>query len=1085
MRRFICRTLSVFIFFSLNVIAFAQTAQFSGRVTDPSQALVRDAEVRVVNQATGVERQVKTNGDGVYTVPFIVPGTYQIFVQANGFSTAVSEALTVTVGQALVFDVQLKVGGSTQEVKVEAGSQMVNTTDASVSTVVDRQFVENMPLNGRSLQSLISLSPGVVQTPIPYGSSSGQSGEFSINGQRTEANYYTVDGVGANLGIGSNGTYTAGPAGLVPNQTALGTTQTLTNVDALQEFRISTSTYSAEYGRTPGGQISLQTRSGTDEVHGNLFNYFRNDALDANNWFNDHTSPVTAKTAERQNDFGGTLGGPVLLPHVYDGRHRTFFFYSYEGLRLTLPTPSVITEVPDLTLRASTPTTLLPIVDSFPLPNGAEVPGAGGLAYLTAAYSLPSGLDSNSLKIDHSFGNNTNIFARYSGTTSSSDSRSSGDLAQLLPLTSVTRGVTVGLTRAFSNQLANDLRFNYSSSILDENDRIDSLDGAQPAGLSTFLPLAPHYSQFAAFIFTGDDPGVDLNISHIDQTQINLVDTQQFSFGHHLIKIVVRLLPVMAAKKEWTEYEPKPGFESWRINPGDPAFTEQTNWYRLRQYMIIDTATGKVETPIDGPYGISLAEEDKSLAVWTRDQGRLLLGNIALPFDNVDSEEQSRRKHLCAVAAVDLPSMNANCIVFTRDASDVILPENPKPERLQDASFGSNDDEVILHFSWHGRWAQSERYRYDGRRWNLAEVLQDDPVTGNPLSAPDNPKSAVNNVSLTIKQDLNNPPVLWATDSHLHASKPLWNPNPQLQTMVFGKAAQYHWKDNSGYEWTGILVTPPGYAPGRRYPLVIQTHGFMDYGFITDGIFPTAMAARPLASAGFVVLQMGWRIDHFATDREARDQIAGFRSAIAQLYADGIIDSKRVGIIGFSRTCWHVEQALIDQPDLFAVATIADGIDLSYLQYSLFGEGRPALRKEFEKIIGTRPDGNGLDSWVRQSPSFHLDKVTTPIRIEAIGQSSILMEWEIYAALRRENKPVDMIYLPGGQHILQKPLDRLASQQGNVDWFRFWLQGYEDPDPAKAEQYKRWEHLRELRDADTKTTASPSQTCQRTNARPQ
>jgi dipeptidyl aminopeptidase/acylaminoacyl peptidase len=201
---------------------------------------------------------------------------------------------------------------------------------------------------------------------------------------------------------------------------------------------------------------------------------------------------------------------------------------------------------------------------------------------------------------------------------------------------------------------------------------------------------------------------------------------------------------------------------------------------------------------------------------------------------------------------------------------------------------------------------------------------------------------------------------------------------------------------------------------------------------------------------------MSWRNDHFVTDLEARDQVAGFKSAIAQLDAEGIIDPKRVGIVGFSRTCWHVEQALIDQPSLFAAATIADGMDLGYMQYDLFGEGRPALRKEYEKIIGAKPDGNGLDNWVRQSPGFHLENVTTPIRIEAIGPSSVLMEWEIYAALRRENKPVDLIYIPGGQHILQKPLDRLASQQGDVDWFRFWLEGYQDPDPSKTEQYRRW-----------------------------
>jgi dipeptidyl aminopeptidase/acylaminoacyl peptidase len=525
-------------------------------------------------------------------------------------------------------------------------------------------------------------------------------------------------------------------------------------------------------------------------------------------------------------------------------------------------------------------------------------------------------------------------------------------------------------------------------------------------------------------------------------------------------RYVVRLLPVTEVKKTWGLYTSKPGFESWHIDPNDSALTAPTNWYRLRQYKIIDTTTGRVSTPIDGPYGLSLAEEDRSLAIWAQDQKRLLLGNVALPLNGVDSNEQGRRRHTCAVAAIDLPSMNVSCIVFTRDASDVILPENPKPERLQNASFGSNDDEVVLRFSWQGRWGQSERYRYDGGRWSLAGVLPGDSITGAPLERTSGYKTPSNDVSLTIRQGLNQSPVLWATSTHPHAEKPVWNPNPQFATMAFGKASQYRWKDDSGYEWTGILVTPPDYHLGQRYPLVIQTHGFLDYAFITDGIFPTAMAARPLASSGFVVLQMSWRIDHFETGLEARDQVAGFQSAVAQLDAEGIIDAHRVGIIGFSRTCWHVEQALIDRPSLFAAATIADGIDLSYMQYDLFGEGRPSLRKSFEKIIGKNPDGDGLDIWMKQSPGFNLEKVVTPIRIEAIGPGSVLMEWDIYAALRRQNKPVDMIYIPGGQHILQKPLDRMASQQGDVDWFRFWLEGYEDPDPSKTDLYRRWRILR-------------------------
>jgi poly(3-hydroxybutyrate) depolymerase len=211
-----------------------------------------------------------------------------------------------------------------------------------------------------------------------------------------------------------------------------------------------------------------------------------------------------------------------------------------------------------------------------------------------------------------------------------------------------------------------------------------------------------------------------------------------------------------------------------------------------------------------------------------------------------------------------------------------------------------------------------------------------------------------------------------------------------------------------------------------------------------------------------VVLQTQWNATHFSERQEASDQVEMFDAAIAQLSRDGIIDDRKVGIIGFSRTCGHVEQALISNPDRYAAATIADGMDVGYLQYMLFADGRPALAREYEKIVGTLPIGDGLKSWIDYSPSFHMDKVKTPLRIEAIDPSSILTMWETYAALRRLHRPVDLIYIAGAQHILQRPQDRMASEQGNVDWFRFWLQGYVDTNPIKSAQYARWMALKKL-----------------------
>ncbi len=286
----------------------------------------------------------------------------------------------------------------------------------------------------------------------------------------------------------------------------------------------------------------------------------------------------------------------------------------------------------------------------------------------------------------------------------------------------------------------------------------------------------------------------------------------------------------------------------------------------------------------------------------------------------------------------------------------------------------------------------------------------------------------------------------------------IWDPNPGLGTVSLGDVSLFRWKDSDGYEWTGGLVMPPNYVPGQHYPLVIQTHGFLEHEFMTDGAYTTAFAARALASHGIVVLQMSDRYDDLVTAQEASNRVLGFESAIDHLAAEGLVDPKRVGIIGFSRTCYHVESALVKDPERFAAATIADGVDASYMQYLLFAEFSGA--RESEQIYGSGPFGEGLTKWTQRSPGFRLDRIQTPLRVEAIGAFSLLAEREIYASLWKQGKPVDLIYFPNGQHILQKPLERMASQQGNVDWFRFWLLHEEDLDPAKEKQYAQWRELR-------------------------
>jgi prolyl oligopeptidase family protein len=240
--------------------------------------------------------------------------------------------------------------------------------------------------------------------------------------------------------------------------------------------------------------------------------------------------------------------------------------------------------------------------------------------------------------------------------------------------------------------------------------------------------------------------------------------------------------------------------------------------------------------------------------------------------------------------------------------------------------------------------------------------------------------------------------------------------------------------------------------------------------FMTDGTDPSAFAARELASAGIMVLEVE-KYPNTLSYVDPEMALNGYRSAIEHLSEAGLIGPSKVGVVGFSASCWLVESALVNAPHLFAAATIADGIGNSYMEYHFAGL---SLREQMEKTNGASPFGEGLKTWVKEAVGFHLDQVETPVKIEAITPLSILGEWELYSSLQIQKKPVDLIYFPNGTHIHQKPLERLESQQGNVDWMRFWLQGYEDPDPAKRSQYRRWEKLREMRIAEEKAVGPPA-----------
>jgi hypothetical protein len=513
--------------------ASGQSAQMAGSVTDSASAVIPGASIEIVNSATQVKWVTKSNGEGRYLAPPLVPGVYQITIQAPTFETELIRNLQLSVAGKVSMDFILHPGASSQSVTVDGSGIDLNTTDASVSTVIDRQFVENLPLNGRSFQSLITLAPGVLLVPSQ---GVGQSGELSVNGQRTEANYFTVDGVSANTGasVSSSGFTGAGFAGATPGETALGTTQSMVSIDALEEFRSTTSTYSAEYGHVPGGQFSIQTRSGTNHYHGTAFDYLRNDALDANNWFNEYTnSPAIPKQSLRQNDFGGTLGGFLDIPHLYNGRDRTFFFFSYEGLRLINPTPSQLYEVPSAYLRHNAPAALQPFLASFPVSNQPD--NGDGLSYYTAGYSAPSSIDTNSIRVDHSFSDKFKIFGRYSDSPSSSTSRQPSDLAQINATIIDLKSLTLGASSIVTSKLDNEFRFNVTGNDYKSSRTLDNFGGATPLTLSG-VPGLQSNSWLTFFLFYDLYPYYLLEPQSNRERQVNVVDALTHTLGQHNFK---------------------------------------------------------------------------------------------------------------------------------------------------------------------------------------------------------------------------------------------------------------------------------------------------------------------------------------------------------------------------------------------------------------------------------------------------------------------------------------------------------------------------------------------------------------------
>ena len=516
-------------------------ATLSGTVTDSSGGVVPNAQVVIINVATGVTSKVTTNSDGFFISANLLPGEYNVTVSAKGYTTQERTGISLTVGAQQVFDLTLKVGSASTEVMVvtaEAPAVQLNSSD--ISAVVNATTVRELPLNGRSWTDLATLQPGVnriqTQPDFAQGTDRGNRGfgqQLTISGARPQQNNYRLDGVSLNdYANGAPGSVLGGSLG----------------VDAIQEFSVLTSNYSAEYGKTSGGVVNAITRSGTNQFHGSVYEFLRNSRLDAKNYFDDHTQPIPPF---KRNQFGGAVGGPIF-------KNRTFFFADYEGIRQSKGITTVAT-VPSAAGRGGilcsspdpgstcTPNTVPvdPAAQAFftfyHLPNGGPLAGSNGDLGI---YTFPGQQVVNenffTTRIDHKISDSDSLFGTYMYDKTPYSSPDGLNNVEFTTLTA-RQFASIEETHVFGSGFANSIRVGGNHEAVNNNQSLKAIntDAARTdlgVGGSAFAGRDAPQVLFSGGIsdFTGGVGGSPTYFYHWNSIQ--LYDDAFFTKGTHSVK---------------------------------------------------------------------------------------------------------------------------------------------------------------------------------------------------------------------------------------------------------------------------------------------------------------------------------------------------------------------------------------------------------------------------------------------------------------------------------------------------------------------------------------------------------------------
>jgi len=375
-------------------VAQTTTGAISGAVSDESKSVMPGVTITITNVDTGIARTVVTDAHGAYRVTDLAPGTYEVQGALTGFQSAVHKGIQLTVGREAAVDLSMRIGAVTEELVVNGDAPLVDVRGGSLGQVVDSKSISDLPLNGRDVTALMGLQMGTVQYRIGGKDEEGSGIRYSVGGMRPNTNVMLLDGVALETANG-----------YIPT----GSSQNFLGAEAVREFKVETNAYSAEFGRNSGGMMNVVTKSGTNTLHGSVFEFHRDDALDAKNFFDDEKPPF------KRDQYGMSLGGRLV-------KNRTFFFGTYEGLRERLGITNI---VPTLTAAArsgnlGTQTVAVdprvaPYLALWPLPNGPIADHGNGTGDFSFVQNQPTDERYYQARLDHQFSANDSVFGRYTG----------------------------------------------------------------------------------------------------------------------------------------------------------------------------------------------------------------------------------------------------------------------------------------------------------------------------------------------------------------------------------------------------------------------------------------------------------------------------------------------------------------------------------------------------------------------------------------------------------------------------------------------------------------------------------------------